>query len=225
MPARPVSHLFSRKALRVASALTLAVTTGLTALVALPATAGAAEPAATVTRGPDGISFVYTAAPGQTNKAKVDATIDGGMSLALFFTIDDVVPIDAPGDSCRYWDPADRTKVSCELYAYASDAEYVALAMKLGDGNDTVTVNRYPDQGTYAVAIDLGAGNDSSLQTGGKDGNLVYGGPGNDNITVQGKGRVWGQDGKDTISVDSEEAAWTVARATTSSTEARAGRP
>ncbi|WP_371661811.1 calcium-binding protein [Streptomyces sp. NBC_00280] len=203
MPARPVSRLFSRKALRVASALTLAVTTGLTALVALPATAGAAEPAATVTRGPDG-TFVYTAAPGQTNKAKVDATIDGGMSLALFFTIDDVVPIDAPGDSCRYWDPADRTKVSCELYAYASDAEYVALTMKLGDGNDTVTVNRYPDQGTYAVAIDLGAGNDSSLQTGGKDGNLVYGGPGNDNITVQGKGRVWGQDGKDTISVDSE---------------------
>ncbi|WP_157968621.1 hypothetical protein [Streptomyces geranii] len=36
-----------------------------------------AEPAATLTRGPER-SFVYTAAPGRTNKAKVDATIDGG---------------------------------------------------------------------------------------------------------------------------------------------------
>ena len=200
MPSRSVS----RKVLRAASALALAVATGLTALVALPATAGAAEPAATVTRGPDGVSFVYTAAPGQTNKVKVDATMDGGMSLSLFFTIDDVVPIDAPGDSCRYPDPADRTKVSCDLYAYASTAEYVALTMKLGDGNDTVTVNRHADQGMYAVAVDLGTGNDSSIQTGGIDGNLVYGGPGNDNITVHGKGRAWGQDGKDTISADSE---------------------
>jgi serralysin len=203
MPTRSVSRSVSRKALRTASALTLAVTTGLTALIALPATAGAAEPAATVTKRPDG-SFVYTAAPGQANKLTVDATMDGGMSLSLFFTFDDVVPIDAPGDDCRYPDPADRTKVFCDLYAYASTEEYVAIAMKLGDGNDTVTVNRYADYGMYAVAIDLGTGNDSSLQTGGDDGNLVYGGPGNDNITVQGKGRAWGQDGKDTISVDSE---------------------
>lgn len=200
MPSRSIS----RKALRTASALTLAVTTGLTALVALPATAGAAEPAARVTRGPDGVSFVYTAAPGQTNKVKVDATMDGGMSLSLFITIDDVVPIEAPGDSCRYPDPADRTKVSCDLYAYASTADYVALTMKLGDGNDAATVNRHADHGMYAVAIDLGTGNDSSIQTGGTDGNLVYGGPGNDNITVHGKGRAWGQDGKDTISADGE---------------------
>ncbi|MDX2546117.1 calcium-binding protein [Streptomyces sp. WI04-05B] len=204
MSSRPAGRRAGRKALRAASTLTLAATTALTALVALPASAGAAEQAATLTRGPGGVPFVYTAAPGQTNKAKVDATMDGGMSLSLYFTIDDVVPIDAPGDSCRYPDPADRTRVLCDLYAYASDAEYVALTMKLGDGNDTVTVNRNADQGMYAVAIDLGTGNDSSIQTGGKDGNLVYGGPGNDNITVQGKGRVWGQDGKDTISVDGE---------------------
>ncbi len=203
MLSRPVTRTFSRKALRVASALTLAVTTGLTALVALPATAGAAEPAATVTSGPDE-SFVYTAAPGQTNKVKVDATIDGGMSLAVIFHLDDVVPIETPGDDCRHPDPVDRTRVSCVLSAGDSPPEYVALTMKLGDGNDTVTFDRYADHGSYTAVIDLGTGNDSSLQTGGTDRNLVYGGPGNDNITERGKGRVWGQDGKDTISVDGE---------------------
>lgn len=224
MPSRPTGRRVGRKALRTASALTLAVTTGLTALVALPASAGAAESAATVTKGP-GQTLVYTAAPGQTNKVKVDATIDGGMSLNIFFTIDDVFPIEVPGDVCRYPDPADRTRVFCDVFGGDSSSDYVALTMKLGDGNDTLAFDRYADQGRYTVALDLGAGNDSSLQTGGIDGNLVYGGPGNDNITERGKGRVWGQDGKDTISVDGEEAERTAARATTSSTGARAGRP
>ncbi|WP_405820418.1 calcium-binding protein [Streptomyces sp. NBC_01390] len=204
MSSRPAGRRVGRKALRTASALTLAATTALTALVALPATAGAAESVATVTKAPDGRSLIYTAAPGQTNNVKVTASNDGGMSVVFFYYIDDVVPIESPGDFCRHLDPTDRTQISCELYLGDDIQEHVALNMKLGDGNDAVA---YDDQtGLYRdpTVIDLGAGKDTSTHTGGLDYNLVYGGPGDDNIAVHGKGRVWGQDGNDTISADGE---------------------
>ncbi|MGW1716346.1 calcium-binding protein [Streptomyces sp. NPDC002156] len=200
MPSRSIS----RKVLRTASALALAVTTGLTALVALPATAGAAEPAASVTKAPDGRSLIYTAAQGQANKVKVSVVSDGGMSVVFFYSIDDVVPIDGPGDFCSHPDPADRTKISCELYLGDDAQEHVALTMKLGDGNDDVTYDDRPSLYSYPAMIDLGAGKDTSTHTGDLDANLVYGGPGNDNITVHGKGRAWGQDGNDTIQADGE---------------------
>ncbi|MGY1498642.1 calcium-binding protein [Streptomyces sp. QTS52] len=206
MPSRPVSRPASRsfgRRARTASALTLAVTTGLTALVALPATAGAAEPAATVTRGADGKSFVYTAAPGQTNKVKVEAWNDGGMNLYLMYFIDDVVPIEDPGDVCGYPDPTDRTNIACDVSPPDPDHGYVTLTMKLGDGNDSVTYNNHTNY-KFPTAIELGAGKDTSTQTGSTDVNLVYGGPGDDNIAVHDKGRAWGQDGNDTISADGE---------------------
>lgn len=209
MPSRPVGRRVGRKALRTASALTLAVTTGLTALVALPATAGAAEPVATVTRGADGKSFVYTAAPGHADKVKVDAWADGGMTLYLSYFIDDVVPIEDPGDVCNHPDPADLTKIACNVIPPDETRGYVTLTMRLGDGNDTVAYNNYTGQDRFAAAIDLGAGKDTLTQTSnpvGVDGNLVYGGPGDDNITVRGNGRAWGQDGNDTIHADGEGA-------------------
>ncbi|WP_369032315.1 MULTISPECIES: calcium-binding protein [Streptomyces] len=200
MPSRSIS----RKVLRTASALTLAVTTGLTALVALPASAGAAERVATVTRAADGRSLVYTAAPGQTNKVRVEEWNDGGMTLVLIHFIDDVVPIEDPGDLCGYPDPADRTNIACEQIIPDDTQGHVALTMKLGDGDDTVAFNNHTLLERYPTAIDLGAGKDTSTQTGSIDGNLVYGGPGDDNITVHGNGRAWGQDGKDTIHADGE---------------------
>ncbi|MEH0419462.1 calcium-binding protein [Streptomyces sp. B21-083] len=205
MPARsassPVRRLVSRKALRVASALTLTVTTGLTALVALPA--GAAEPVATVTMGADGKSFVYKAAPGQTNKVTVEAWEDGGVNLYFMYFIHDVVPIEDPGHVCNYPDPADRTKITCNQHTPDATHKYVMLTMKLGDGNDTVTYNNHTNY-EFPTAIELGAGKDTSTQTGSTDVNLVYGGPGDDNITVHDRGRAWGQDGNDTISADGE---------------------
>ena len=205
MPSRSVSRSVRRKALRTASALTLAVTTGLTALVALPATAGAAESVATVTRGPDGKSLVYTAASGQTNKVRVEQWNDGGMTLVLIYFIDDVVPIADPGDLCGYPDPADRTNIACEVLPPNDYDGYVTLTMKLGDGNDVVTYNNHTNWwDIFPTAIELGAGKDTSTQTGSVDTNLVKGGPGDDNITVHHKGRAWGQEGNDTISADGE---------------------
>ncbi|WP_055531987.1 calcium-binding protein [Streptomyces graminilatus] len=194
----------------MASALALVATTALTALVALPATAGAAETRATVTRGPSKGSFVYTAAPGQANNVNVEVWADGGMNLYMWYEIDDVVPIDDPGGLCHRPVPEDPTRITCDLSAPDPEHGFVAMSMKLGDGDDAITMNNHTGQDTFTAAIDLGTGKDSSTVSSNLHGSLenggdvVYGGPGDDNISVHGNERAWGQEGNDTISADGE---------------------
>lgn len=132
MPFHPVS----RRTLRTASALTLALGTGLTASVALPTDAGAATTSATLVSGEGGRTFDYTAAPGQTNKVTIKATSTDGSTIT--YVIDDVVPIDIDPNNtrCTHPDSADRTKATCTHTPMYPGS---GLHVKLGDGNDTIT--------------------------------------------------------------------------------------
>ncbi|MFE0254308.1 calcium-binding protein [Streptomyces sp. NPDC059010] len=198
------SLTIGRKALSAAAALTLALGTGLTATIALPAVAGAAVPAARVTDGEGGRSVVYTAAPGQTNKATVTITSSNDGLPYLTYVIDDVVPIDIAQmkEDCKYPDSADRTRVSCMEKGLDSQDPYSTLFMNLGDGNDTLALNNVSDQTYYHASIDLGAGKDMSTQVSGADGNFVAGGPGDDTIRLGKAGVAFGQDGNDTLYTD-----------------------
>ncbi|NUP22230.1 MAG: calcium-binding protein [Streptomyces sp.] len=192
----------SRRALSAAAALTLALGTGLTATIALPAVAGAAVPAATVTDGEGGRSIVYNAAPGQANKVTVTTTSSNDGLPYLTYVIDDVVPIDIATtgeEDCKYPDSADRTRVSCMEKGLDSQDPYSTLFVNLGDRDDTLAYNNVSDQTYYHASIDLGAGKDMSSHVSGADGNFVKGGPGDDTIWVGKAGVAFGEDGNDTI--------------------------
>ncbi len=196
-------HPVSRKALRTASALTLALGTALTASIALPAAAGAAGAAASsarVEQGAGGKSIVYMAADGQTNKLTVTATKSEGLER-ITYVIDDVVPIEiAPAETeCRYADSADRTKVSCTQTTLDSQDPYSTLFLNLEDGDDTVAYDNATDQTYYHASIDLGAGKDGYTHTGSADGNNVHGGTGDDSIRLGVAGTALAEDGNDTV--------------------------
>ncbi|NEC86452.1 calcium-binding protein [Streptomyces sp. SID12501] len=192
-------YLGSRRSLRAASALALAVTTGLTALVALPTTADAAATAARLVIGEGGRTFDYTAAPGQTNKLSVTTSWTDGKIFT--YVIDDVVPIDLHVNDdprCTRPDSADLTKVSCtNSHEYGGSG----LRMDLGDGNDTITYNNTTGQTGYQASIELGSGNDRATDIGSADGNYIQAGKGDDNVTVGSDAIVEAQDGNDTVHV------------------------
>lgn len=191
----PRSPRIERGTLRAAPALSLAVGAALAVTVALPATAGATTAPATVGTASEGRRLVYTAAPGQTNRAAV--TVTSGDRVHRTYVIDDVVPITIePGTPCTRPDSADLTRISC-----TGERTDSVLAMSLGDGDDTVTYTNATGMDGNTGLVDLGSGNDRSTDTGTRGFHEVYGGPGDD--TVTGGSFMWvvGGDGKDTIHV------------------------
>lgn len=191
------SHLIPRRVIRSASAVTLVLGTGLAAPFLLAGTAGAAAPEATAAFSATDHAIVYTAAPGQTNKVTVKASISDG-SEKITYVIDDAVPVSA-GDGCSYPDSADRTKVSCTVDTLETQDPYATLMLALGDGDDTLAYDNATDQAYYFARADLGLGKDTSTHTGSVDGNSILGGAGDDNLTVGEAGAAFGGDGNDTI--------------------------
>lgn len=191
------SHLIRRRVIRSASAVTLAIGTGLAAPFLLAGAAGAAAPEATAAFSATDHAIVYTAAVGQTNKVTVKASISDG-SEEITYVIDDAVPVNA-GDGCSYPDSADRTKVACEVATLETQDPYATLQLALGDGDDTIAYDNATDQAYYFASANLGDGKDASTHTGSVDGNSVTGGAGDDNLTVGEAGVVLGGDGNDTI--------------------------
>ncbi|MEV1020488.1 calcium-binding protein [Streptomyces sp. NPDC050264] len=191
------SHLISRRMLRTASALTLALGAGLAAPAVLAGPVAAATPSATAALDSSGHFAVYTAAPGQANQAAVTASKAPG-SADITYVLDDVAPIDA-GDGCTYPDSEDRTKVTCTVTTLESQDPYATLELHLGDGNDVVTYDNATDQTYNFASIDLGEGADKLTDTGGVDGNSVRGGAGDDTITVGAAAVVLADDGADTV--------------------------
>ncbi|WP_446040189.1 calcium-binding protein [Streptomyces sp. SID1121] len=192
------SNLISRRYLRAASALTLVLGAGLAVPAALAPAAVAAAPSATAEVNSYGWQLTYTAAAGQTNKPTVKESLVKG-STEVTYVIDDVVPISA-GGGCVHPVGTDRTKVVCTVSGVDSQDPYAALEMRLGDGNDTVSINNTTGQIFLFNSIDLGPGNDKLTGNSGIDGNHVSGQAGNDTITVGKYGTILGGDGADTLS-------------------------
>ncbi|MEV0522288.1 calcium-binding protein [Streptomyces sp. NPDC050439] len=191
------SHLIRHRVVRTASAVTLALGTGLAAPFLLAGTAAAAAPEATAAISASDHAIVYTAAVGQTNKATVTASRSEG-SEEITYVIDDVIAINA-GEGCSYPDSADRTAVSCTVATLETQDPYATLKLALGDGDDTFAYDNTTDQTYYFASADLGIGKDTATHTGGVDGNSVLGGAGDDDLTVGEAGVVLGGDGNDTI--------------------------
>ncbi|MDJ1134153.1 calcium-binding protein [Streptomyces iconiensis] len=186
-----------RQAFRSASALTLALGTGLAAPFLLAGTAGAAPSSATAAFSPSDHGILYTAGSGQTNKVTVTASMPKGPD-EVTYVIDDAVPI-RTGEGCSYPDSADRTKVSCTVATLESQDPYATLKLALGDGDDDVAYDNSTDQAYYFASIDLGDGQDTHRGTGRVDGNSVNGGAGDDDLMVGPVGVVRGGDGEDTL--------------------------
>lgn len=191
------SHLSRHRVIRTASAVTLALGTGLAAPFLLAGTAAAATPEATAAFGASDHAIVYTAATGQTNKVTVTASISEG-SEEITYVIDDAVAIKA-GEGCSYPDSADRTNVSCTVATLETQDPYATLKLNLGDGDDTFAYDNTTDQTYYFASADLGGGKDTATHTGSVDGNSVIGGAGDDDLTVGEAGVVLGGDGSDTL--------------------------
>jgi Ca2+-binding RTX toxin-like protein len=196
MRARP-AH---RRVIRAVSAAALVLGTTLAVPLALAGTAGAATPSATAEVNPYDWQLTYRAAPGQTNKATVTASLTADRT-GITYVIDDAVAITA-GHGCTHPVAADHTKVSCTVTAVDSQDPYAALVMDLGDRNDTAAYNNTTGQVYSYTEISLGAGNDKATDSGRLDGAYVSGDAGNDTLTVGKLGLAWGGDGNDTINAN-----------------------
>ncbi|WP_225808619.1 calcium-binding protein [Streptomyces spinosus] len=184
---------------RPARALALAVGTAAALAVpsALSGTAVAATSPATATVNPYDWQLTYQAAPGQTNKATVTASLTADRS-GITYVIDDTVTIKA-GHGCAHPDGADPTKVSCTVTSLDSQDPYAALVVNLGDRDDTLAYKNATDQIYYYAQISLGPGNDKATDSGRLDGAYVSGDAGDDRLTVGKEGLAWGGDGNDTV--------------------------
>ncbi|MFF7987492.1 calcium-binding protein [Streptomyces sp. NPDC007901] len=182
---------------RAVSAATAVLGTALAVPLSLAGTADAAPASATAAVNQNDWQLVYKAAPGQTNKATVTASLTSDRT-GITYLIDDVVPISA-GHDCAYPVSADHTKVSCTVTFVDSQDPYPALVTDLGDRNDTLAYDNATDQIYFYAEISLGAGNDKATDSGRLDGAYVSGDAGNDTITVGKEGLAWGGDGNDTI--------------------------
>ncbi|MFI6011200.1 calcium-binding protein [Streptomyces sp. NPDC051243] len=197
------SHPAGRRTLRAASALTLALGTGLALPFTLATPAGAAAAAATAAVSDNGRELSYTAAAGQKNQVTVTESYADATDIT--FIIDDTVPISA-GNGCGHPDASDDTKVSCTVVTVDSQSPYAVLDMDLADGDDIVAIDNATDQAYYSNSVSLGAGNDRLTNTGSVDGSGVRGGPGNDTITAGVASLVFGDAGDDTISTSGDGA-------------------
>ncbi|MBK3575616.1 calcium-binding protein [Streptomyces sp. MBT65] len=200
----------SRRALRAASALGLAVGAGLAMTVALPTSAGAATAPATVTKTNDN-RLVYKAAPGQVNKVTAKATsTDGGDSIT--YVIDDVVPVSiAAGVPCTHPTASDLTKISCQAMGGSADRPFAVILMSLGDRDDSISYDNATGQALNSALLMLGSGNDKAVDTGQFDGNEIDGEDGNDSIVVGTDAIVFGDAGNDTVRLGARSRALTYA--------------
>jgi serralysin len=189
--------LFRRRGIGAASALVLALGTGLAGVLAMASTADATTPSARAALNAGGWELYYTAAAGQTNKVTVTESATSGLA-SIVYVIDDVVPIIA-GAGCEYPASADHTRISCTVVttSYPQDP-YPTLQMDLLDRDDTASLHNTTGQAFFFNNVYLGSGNDRLTSTG-TDGNGVWGQAGNDTITVGENAYVLGGDGKDTI--------------------------
>ncbi|WP_333778176.1 calcium-binding protein [Streptomyces sp. IBSBF 3136] len=186
-----------RRPARALPALALALGTALAVPLTVAGPADAATRPATAEVNRYGWQLAYRAAPGQTNKATVTASLTG-RGPGITYLIDDVVPIEA-GHGCAHPVGADATKVSCTVSGEDSQDPYPALTMDLGDRADTVTYANATGQVYRFARISLGPGDDRLTDTGRLDGNAVSGDAGNDTLTVGELGLASGGDGDDTI--------------------------
>ncbi|MFE9358609.1 calcium-binding protein [Streptomyces olivaceoviridis] len=184
---------------RPVRALALAVGTAAALAVpfALSGAASAATSPATAEVNPYDWQLTYKAAPGQTNKATVTASLTADRT-GISYVIDDTVTIKA-GHGCAHPDGADRTKVSCTVTMLDSQDPYAALIVDLGDRDDTLAYKNDTDQIYYYARVSLGSGNDKATDSGRLDGAYVSGDAGDDRLTVGKEGLAWGGDGNDTI--------------------------
>ncbi|MGW4240326.1 calcium-binding protein [Streptomyces sp. NPDC004749] len=189
--------LMGHRVARTASALTLALGTGLTAPLFLAGTAAAAAPSATAAFSETDHAILYTAASGQANAVSVTASKTSGLEKVVY-VIDDSVPISA-GDSCTHPSSTDLTKVSCTVATLDSQDPYATLKLALGDGDDSVAYHNATDDSYYFASVDLGAGKDTYTDTGDVNGNTVRGGAGDDTLTAGLVTIASGGDGNDTI--------------------------
>lgn len=192
MSSRPLS----RRVLRSAAALTLALGAGLAAPLLLAGTAGAATTPATAALGNGGNEVLYTAAAGQTNKVVVTASTTNLSTIT--YVIDDVVTV-KPGTGCAYPTASDHTKVSCTVATLDSQDPYPTVQLTLGDNNDTLAYHNKTNQTYYFASVDLGTGNDKATDDGSVDGNYISGGTGNDTLTLGKYSVGWGDNGNDTL--------------------------
>ncbi|GAA1312550.1 calcium-binding protein [Planotetraspora silvatica] len=188
------SPLVSRRVTRTASALTLALATGLSVPIVLATTASAATPSATAAV--NGALF-YKAASGQANKVTITESLTSDHT-AITYVIDDVVPIQAK-TGCAHPAATDHTRVSCKVALPGAPNRYDTLRMDLADGNDIVALNNTTGQSYYFNTIYLGIGKDRLTDTGKVDGNFVLGQAGDDTITVGEDATVSAGDGNDTV--------------------------
>ncbi|MFF4505522.1 calcium-binding protein [Streptomyces sp. NPDC001401] len=186
-----------RRMIRAVSAATVVLGTALAVPLTVAGTADAATTPATAAVNQYDWQLTYKAAPGQTNKATVTATLTADRT-GITYVIDDVVPVSA-GHDCAYPVGSDHTKVSCTVTSVDSQDPYAGVIVDLGDGNDTLAYANNTDQVYTYAQISLGAGNDKSTDSGRLDGAYVSGGAGDDTITVGAEGLAWGGDGSDTI--------------------------
>jgi serralysin len=193
MHARPARHRPIGAVPAVAAALGAAL--ALPLVLAGPASAATAPATAAVNR--NDWQLTYRAAPGQTNKATVTASLTADRT-GITYVIDDVVPISA-GHDCSHPSATDRTKVSCKVTFVDSQDPYPGLVVDLGDRGDTLAYDNATDQIYTYAEISLGAGNDHATDSGRLDGAHVSGDAGDDTLTVGAEGLAWGGDGNDTI--------------------------
>ena len=186
-----------RRLARAVPAVMPALGAALAVPLILAGTASAATTPATAAVNQSDWQLTYKAAPGQTNKATVTATLTADRT-GITYVIDDVVPISA-GHDCAYPSAADHTKVSCTVTFVDSQDPYPGLVIDLGDRGDTLAYDNATDQIYTYAGISLGAGNDRATDSGRLDGAYVSGDAGNDTITVGAEGLAWGGDGNDTI--------------------------
>ncbi|MCC5477099.1 calcium-binding protein [Streptomyces barringtoniae] len=175
----------------------LALGTALAAPLAVAGTAGAATASATAAVNQYDWQLTYRAAPGQTNKATVTASLTADRT-GITYVIDDVVPIMA-GHDCAHPDRKDRTKVFCTVTLVDSQDPYAALITNLGDRDDTFAYDNATGQVYSYARISLGAGNDRATDSGRLDGAYVSGDAGDDTIAVGAEGLARGGDGNDTV--------------------------
>ncbi|GLY28483.1 hypothetical protein [Kineosporia sp. NBRC 101731] len=130
-------------------------------LLASPANAADGRATAAVV-GNGGHHYGLRYSVGAGEQSTVNVTLQEAADHSVFtYTLDDVLEIDA-GPYCAYPDPADLTKVTCELENFLGDdrvANDPEGVLSLDDGNDSVT---FTNLTTYDFSsINLGSGDNT----------------------------------------------------------------
>jgi Ca2+-binding RTX toxin-like protein len=175
-------------------AFLLATVLAACALLAAPALAGATT--ITYSGGSAGV-VIYAAEPGET--------LDTSVGFQPRCVEPGGIPYDCVtfyGDAVGSMPPQCLVEASGEV-SCVLDPDHSGVAVRGGDGNDSVSVfesdlEGFPAAAGYAIAVEGGAGNDRL--DGGSGPETIHGGPGADLLAGRGGGdALFGDDGNDTI--------------------------